>query len=177
MVLCSRRYCLVASTLLVVRCCRGYLSPCMLSATARRTTAVSSSHPLRRLSALQRSSTSLSGVRVPMAGPAPPPAAPLVDADGKELSKPTKRKVAIVVGYVGTAFHGWQQSTDSEVRTVEGALETALWKAGAIADSNYGDLNKIGWGRWASTCRWCFLWSNYKYHTTTVLSVLLLPLY
>lgn len=85
-----------------------------------------------------------------MVGPAPPPAppaAPVFDADGNELSKPTKRKVAIVVGYVGTAFHGWQQSTDRDVRTVEGELETALWKAGAIADSNYGDLNKIGWGR------------------------------
>lgn len=79
--------------------------------------------------------------------PAPPPA-PIYDADGKELSKPTKRKVAIVVGYVGTKFHGWQQSSDAQnVRTVEGELETALWKAGAIADSNYGDLNKIGWGR------------------------------
>ncbi|CAN0547534.1 unnamed protein product [Ectocarpus sp. 8 AP-2014] len=86
-----------------------------------------------------------------MIGPELPPAPPpptLYDADGNELSKPTKRKVAIVVGYVGTAFHGWQQSTDAQnVRTVEGELETALWKAGAIADSNYGDLNKIGWGR------------------------------
>lgn len=85
-----------------------------------------------------------------MEGPAPKPAepaAPLFDADGNELSKATKRKVAIVVGYVGTKFHGWQQSTDKDVRTVEGELETALWKAGAIADSNYGDLTKIGWGR------------------------------
>lgn len=85
-----------------------------------------------------------------MVGPAPPPALPappLYDADGKELSKPSKRKVAIVVGYVGTGFHGWQQSTDKDVRTVEGELETALWKAGTIADSNYGDLSKIGWGR------------------------------
>lgn len=71
----------------------------------------------------------------------------MFDTDGKELSKPTKRKVAIVVGYVGTEFHGWQQCTNREVRTVEGVLETALWKAGAIADTNYGDLNKIGWGR------------------------------
>eukprot|EP00903_Cladosiphon_okamuranus_P007831 g7577.t1 len=83
--------------------------------------------------------------------PAPPPA-PIYDADGNELSKPTKRKVAIVVGYVGTKFHGWQQSSDAQnVRTVEGELETALWKAGAIADSNYGDLNKIGWGRTSRT--------------------------
>lgn len=85
-----------------------------------------------------------------MVGPAPPPAppaAPIFDKDGKELAKATKRKVAIVVGYVGTKFHGWQQSTDMDVRTVEGVLETALWKSGAIADSNYGDLRKIGWGR------------------------------
>ncbi|CAN0396222.1 unnamed protein product [Pylaiella littoralis] len=93
--------------------------------------------------------------RAPMIGPELPPApppAPIYDADGKELSKPTKRKVAIVVGYVGTKFHGWQQSSDAQnVRTVEGELETALWKAGAIADSNYGDLNKIGWGRTSRT--------------------------
>lgn len=85
-----------------------------------------------------------------MVGPAPPPAppaAPIFDKDGKELSKRTKRKVAVVVGYVGTDFHGWQLSTDRGVRTVEGDLETALWKSGAIVDSNYGDLNKIGWGR------------------------------
>ncbi|CAN0133236.1 unnamed protein product [Scytosiphon promiscuus] len=105
-----------------------------------------------------RSSTSLNGARKtrgPMIGPELPPAPPpppIFDADGNELSKPTKRKVAIVVGYVGTAFHGWQQSTDAQnVRTVEGELETALWKAGAIADSNYGDLNKIGWGRTSRT--------------------------
>lgn len=84
-----------------------------------------------------------------MVGPFPRPVEvkPMIDADGNELSKPTKRKVAIVVGYVGTAFHGWQESTDRSVRTVEGVLETALWEAGAIAESNYGDLNKIGWGR------------------------------
>lgn len=130
----------------------------MLSAAARR--AVSSRPPLRQLSTLERPSTSVSGVRVPMAGPAAPPMAPLFDANGNELSKPTKRKVAIVVGYVGTAFHGWQQSTDKEVRTVEGELETALWKAGAIADSNYGDLNKIGWGRWACSLPLALFVSN-----------------
>lgn len=122
----------------------------MLTRARHPLTALAFQQQLLTRQANRNLSTSLAGARAPMVGPAPPPAppaAPMFDADGNELSKPTKRKVAVVVGYVGTAFHGWQQSTDREVRTVEGELETALWKAGAIADSNYGDLNKIGWGR------------------------------
>ncbi|CAB1118310.1 unnamed protein product [Ectocarpus sp. CCAP 1310/34] len=155
-------------TLLVGRCfVRGYayVAPsCMLSRFSQQRhrqlqSAGLSILPLNRCSSgSKRGGTSLTGVRkprAPMIGPELPPAPPpptLYDADGNELSKPTKRKVAIVVGYVGTAFHGWQQSTDAQnVRTVEGELETALWKAGAIADSNYGDLNKIGWGRTSRT--------------------------
>ncbi|CAM9441810.1 unnamed protein product [Ectocarpus sp. 12 AP-2014] len=155
-------------TLLVGRCCvRGnaYVAPsCMLSGVSQQRHRLLQSAGLSILqlnrcgSGSRRGGTSLTGVRkprAPMIGPELPPAPPpptLYDADGNELSKPTKRKVAIVVGYVGTAFHGWQQSTDAQnVRTVEGELETALWKAGAIADSNYGDLNKIGWGRTSRT--------------------------
>lgn len=96
--------------------------------------------------------TSILATRTPMVGPMPRPEASKVvlDADGNQLSKPVKRKVAVVVGYVGTAFHGWQESTDKDVRTVERELEESLWKAGTIADSNHGDLSKIGWGRCAA---------------------------
>ncbi|CAM9572639.1 unnamed protein product, partial [Choristocarpus tenellus] len=65
--------------------------------------------------------------------------------------KATKRKVALVVGYVGTNFHGFQVCSDGVTRTVEGELEEALWKAGTVVDSNHGDLNKIGWGRTSRT--------------------------
>ncbi|CAM9997297.1 unnamed protein product, partial [Laminaria digitata] len=160
MILCRRPCRLIATTtLLAVRCCRGYLTPplpssCMLVTLSRRRPLTTAFQHLSLPRQHRSLSTSLAGARAPMVGPALPPApppAPVFDADGNELSKPTKRKVAIVVGYVGTAFHGWQQSTDKEVRTVEGELETALWKAGAIADSNYGDLTKIGWGRTSRT--------------------------
>jgi tRNA pseudouridine38-40 synthase len=33
------------------------------------------------------------------------------------------------------------------VRTVESELENALYKVGAIAEYNYGDLKKIGFSR------------------------------
>ncbi|CAN0354001.1 unnamed protein product, partial [Discosporangium mesarthrocarpum] len=67
------------------------------------------------------------------------------------MANATKRKVALVVGYVGTDFHGFQLCTDGLTRTVEGTLEEALWKAGTISDSNHGDLSKIGWGRTSRT--------------------------
>ena len=157
-----RRSCLIATTtFLAARFVRGYNSfppgaYSRASASARRASSSAVSSPLLLLPTSppfpvrQRSfGTRLKVERTPMIGPTPQPAAPPVDSDGNQLSKPTKRKVAIVVGYVGSGFHGWQQSTDNSMRTVEGVLETALWKAGAIADSNYGDLNKIGWGRCA----------------------------
>lgn len=35
--------------------------------------------------------------------------------------------------------------------TIEGALETAIFKAGGIKDSNYGNLRKVGWARSSRT--------------------------
>lgn len=34
---------------------------------------------------------------------------------------------------------------------IEGELETAIFKAGGILDSNYGDLQKVGWARSSRT--------------------------
>lgn len=34
---------------------------------------------------------------------------------------------------------------------IEGELETAVFKAGGIRDSNYGNLHKIGWDRSSRT--------------------------
>lgn len=34
---------------------------------------------------------------------------------------------------------------------IEGELENAIYKAGGIKDSNFGDLNKIGWARSSRT--------------------------
>ncbi|GFR46264.1 hypothetical protein Agub_g7817 [Astrephomene gubernaculifera] len=90
-----------------------------------------------------------------------------------------KRCVAMHVGYVGTAFNGLQinrisapggpanspatttttaataasSSTGSSSlpETVEGLLERAVYDAGLIAESNFGDLKKVKWTRSSRT--------------------------
>ncbi|EXB28415.1 Putative tRNA pseudouridine synthase [Morus notabilis] len=51
-----------------------------------------------------------------------------------------KKKVVMRVGYVGTDY-----------RAIEKELETAIFKAGGIRDSNFGDLQKIAWARSSRT--------------------------
>ncbi|XP_010510379.1 PREDICTED: putative tRNA pseudouridine synthase [Camelina sativa] len=63
-----------------------------------------------------------------------------------------KKKVVIRIGYVGTDYRGLQiQRDDPSLKTIEGELEVAIYKAGGIRDSNYGDLHKIGWARSSRT--------------------------
>ncbi|KAH9623939.1 hypothetical protein KSS87_009603 [Heliosperma pusillum] len=51
-----------------------------------------------------------------------------------------KKKVVMRVGYSGSNY-----------KAIEEALEIALYKAGGIHESNYGNLEKIGWGRSSRT--------------------------
>ncbi|RHN56702.1 putative mitochondrial tRNA pseudouridine(27/28) synthase [Medicago truncatula] len=63
-----------------------------------------------------------------------------------------KKKVVMRVGYIGTDFRGLQiQRNDHKLSTIEKELETAIFKVGGIRDSNYGDLDKINWGRSSRT--------------------------
>lgn len=56
------------------------------------------------------------------------------------------------VGYVGTDYRGLQKQRDeNELSTIEKELETAIFKAGGIRDTNYGNLNKIAWARSSRT--------------------------
>lgn len=56
------------------------------------------------------------------------------------------------VGYVGTDYRGLQMQRDEHsLSTIEKELETAIFKAGGIRDSNYGDLCKVAWGRSSRT--------------------------
>lgn len=75
-----------------------------------------------------------------------------------------KRRAALVFGYLGTQYFGLQKSIieSDELRTVEGVLEKALYDAGYIRDSNYGDLDKVG-GWWSpfGLNRW---WPPTKLH-------------
>ncbi|KAL0039788.1 hypothetical protein WJX77_008016 [Trebouxia sp. C0004] len=62
-----------------------------------------------------------------------------------------KRKVAIFVAYVGSAFRGLQIQRDQPGGTVEDVLQAALDAAGCILPSNFGNLQKIGWSRSSRT--------------------------
>ncbi|KAF7816203.1 putative tRNA pseudouridine synthase [Senna tora] len=62
-----------------------------------------------------------------------------------------KRKVVMRVGYVGTDYRGLQKQRDEQIATIEKELETAIFQAGGIRDSNFGDLYKVAWGRSSRT--------------------------
>jgi tRNA pseudouridine(38-40) synthase len=67
-----------------------------------------------------------------------------------------KRRVALVIGYVGTQYYGLQKSEGAPdgtpaVETIESTLERALFEAGYVKESNFGDLDKIGWARCSRT--------------------------
>ncbi|VFQ71778.1 unnamed protein product [Cuscuta campestris] len=56
------------------------------------------------------------------------------------------------VGYVGSDYRGLQKQRDENgLSTIEGELEKAIFKAGGIKDSNFGDLYRIGWARSSRT--------------------------
>lgn len=62
-----------------------------------------------------------------------------------------KKKIAMVVGYKGTNFHGNQIQPDEA--TVEGVLWEALKQTKAVMESNKKDPRKIGWSRTSRTDR------------------------
>jgi tRNA pseudouridine38-40 synthase len=51
----------------------------------------------------------------------------------------------MIIGYNGINFSGSQKNIN--VRTVEGEVETCLYKMNLISKFNFGDLNKIAWSR------------------------------
>lgn len=81
--------------------------------------------------------------------------APPTESAVKILKDRKKRRVALVLGYVGTNYSGLQKSEtgpdEADVITIESVLEKALFDAGYIRESNYGDLEKIGWARCSRT--------------------------
>lgn len=71
------------------------------------------------------------------------------DAAPTDDGKLVKRKVALVAGYLGTGYHGVQLNKD--VPTIEHELREAIFKAGAMRESNFVDLSKIDWSRSSRT--------------------------
>ncbi|XP_058775784.1 putative tRNA pseudouridine synthase [Vicia villosa] len=62
------------------------------------------------------------------------------------------KKVVMRIAYVGTNYRGLQMQRDENTHSiVEKELETAIFKAGGIRESNLGDLEKIGWSRSSRT--------------------------
>nr|GME12988.1 putative tRNA pseudouridine synthase isoform X1 [Ipomoea batatas] len=63
-----------------------------------------------------------------------------------------KKKVVMRVGYVGSDYRGLQMQRDVHaLSTIEGELEKAIFNAGGIKDTNFGNLYKIGWARSSRT--------------------------
>ena len=60
--------------------------------------------------------------------------------DEKEERKP-KRKVACLIGYCGTGYHGMQLNHPNE--TIEGVLFDAFVKCGAVSKDNADDPKKV----------------------------------
>jgi tRNA pseudouridine38-40 synthase len=56
---------------------------------------------------------------------------------------------AMFFGFLGRAYQGFQRNPGAV--TIEDALESAIYRAGGIMPSNYGELRKIGWSRSART--------------------------
>ncbi|XP_057862544.2 tRNA pseudouridine synthase 1 isoform X1 [Cryptomeria japonica] len=63
--------------------------------------------------------------------------------------KPKRRKIAILVVYCGVGYQGMQKNPGA--KTIEGDLEEALFKAGAISEDHYGNPKMVDWTRSART--------------------------
>jgi tRNA pseudouridine38-40 synthase len=59
-----------------------------------------------------------------------------------------KRKVALLMGFCGTGYHGMQFQKDENMPTIESELLQALGKCGAVEECNM-DLSEIGFQRCA----------------------------
>lgn len=72
----------------------------------------------------------------------------LQEGEEREPRKP-KRKVAVLIGYCGTGYHGMQVNPPQ--KTIEGDLFDAFVKAGAISKDNSDDPKKSSFMRAART--------------------------
>ncbi|KAH3663472.1 hypothetical protein WICMUC_005911 [Wickerhamomyces mucosus] len=73
----------------------------------------------------------------------------ILDAEGNPIQRKPKKKVAVMVGYCGTGYHGMQ--INPPAKTIEGDIYSALVKAGAVSQYNADDPKKSGFMRAART--------------------------
>ena len=92
--------------------------------------------------------------------PQPPPEDPdaeiiarrfVYDLAGRatEIPRCPKHKWALQFGYCGTGYKGLQ--IQDNVMTIERELANALFRCGALFDTNLNKINRIGWSRAART--------------------------
>lgn len=79
------------------------------------------------------------------------PSSPTRPRSETRCRQTAKRKVALIVAYEGSTYHGFQRNAG--VQTVSDALEHALHSAATISDENVGHLEKIKWQVAARTDR------------------------
>lgn len=73
-----------------------------------------------------------------------------VSLDGCEtFEKTVKRKVVLLLGFLGTKYGGFQ--VNEEQRTLQAEVELALFKAGMLSESNFGFPFKYSWSTSART--------------------------
>lgn len=74
-----------------------------------------------------------------------------LNEQGDGVPKAVKRRVAMVVSYVGTGYSGLQYSVNDAVLTVEKKLLESMLAIGAVLPTNATDPTKIGWSRSSRT--------------------------
>jgi tRNA pseudouridine(38-40) synthase len=66
-----------------------------------------------------------------------------VPDESQDVEKVSKRKVALMIGYLGSRYAGFQMNHDQ--RTIQAELELGLYKAGLMQKSNFGFPHKYSW--------------------------------
>ena len=97
---------------------------------------------------------------------------PTAETTEDNTPKLPKRKLAMLVSFLGSNYSGFQIN-DSK-RTLQAELELGLYKAGVISQRNFGHPSKYSWSNSARTdkgvhaaAQVCSLKGEMIYHTTT----------
>uniref|UniRef100_A0A0E0K3D7 Pseudouridine synthase I TruA alpha/beta domain-containing protein n=1 Tax=Oryza punctata TaxID=4537 RepID=A0A0E0K3D7_ORYPU len=77
------------------------------------------------------------------------PSAAGVDGAQPRTPRYKRRKVAILLGYCGAGYQGMQKNPGA--RTIEGDLEEALYRAGAVPEADRAAPRRYDWARAART--------------------------
>ncbi|KAK3244490.1 hypothetical protein CYMTET_45897, partial [Cymbomonas tetramitiformis] len=70
---------------------------------------------------------------------------------GEQQNKRKKKRCALWVGYIGSGYMGSQIQRMHDGETIEGVLEKAILDSGGMLESNFGNLQRVQWGRSSRT--------------------------